>query len=218
MIFYKLKTLKKNIKNFLTKISLLLILLIFPNLILIYIKYPIYDGLRLFLWFTPYLVIIPAIVFSYLINDNNFLFKSIKIIFLFLFVLHLINFIKITPYHYTFLNYFSGNIEERYKQFENDYWSVSLKELILSSNLPEKKINYITCGTSLGIVKTYMKEKYGNVEYTNLNSANYIIMTNRTLYSKKSKSISNCFDEYDFENVAEVKRNGLILSAIKKIK
>ena len=217
MIFYKLKTLKKNIKNFLTKISLLLILLIFPNLILIYIKYPIYDGLRLFLWFTPYLVIIPAIVFSYLINDNNFLFKSIKIIFLFLFVLHLINFIKITPYHYTFLNYFSGNIEERYKQFENDYWSVSLKELILSSNLPEKKINYITCGTSLGIVKTYMKEKYGNAEYTNLNSANYIIMTNRTLYSKKSKSISNCFDEYDFENVAEVKRNGLILSAIKKL-
>ena len=72
LIFYKFKTLKKNIKNFLTKISLLLILLIFPNLILIYIKYPIYDGLRLFLWFTPYLVIIPAIVFSYLINDNNF--------------------------------------------------------------------------------------------------------------------------------------------------
>ena len=34
----------------------------------------------------------------------------------------------------------------------------------------------------------------------------------------KKQSISNCYDEYDVENVAEVKRNGLVLSAIKKIK
>ena len=43
-------------------------------------------------------------------------------------------------------------------------------------------------------------------------------MTNRTLYSEKNKSISNCYDEYNLENVAEVKRNGLILSAIKKLR
>ena len=41
-------------------------------------------------------------------------------------------------------------------------------------------------------------------------------MTNRTLYSDENQSISNCFDKYDYKNVAEVKRNGLILSAIKK--
>ena len=63
-----------------------------------------------------------------------------------------------------------------------------------------------------------MKQKYKNVEYVGINKANYVIMTNRTLYSEKKKSISNCYDEYDFQNVAEVKRNGLILSAIKKIK
>ena len=63
-----------------------------------------------------------------------------------------------------------------------------------------------------------MRQKYKNVEYVSINSANYVIMTNRTLYSEKNQSISNCYDEYDFENVAEVKRNGLILSAIKKIK
>ena len=48
--------------------------------------------------------------------------------------------------------------------------------------------------------------------------ASYVIMTNRTLYSDKKQSISNCYDEYNLENVAEVKRNGLVLSAIKKIK
>ena len=43
-------------------------------------------------------------------------------------------------------------------------------------------------------------------------------MTNRTLYSKKNQSISNCYDEYDFENATVLKRNGLILSVIKKVK
>jgi len=63
-----------------------------------------------------------------------------------------------------------------------------------------------------------MKQKYKNVEYTDINNASYVIMTNRTLYSEKNQSISNCFDEYNYENVVEVKRNGLIISAIKKIK
>ena len=61
-----------------------------------------------------------------------------------------------------------------------------------------------------------MKQRYKNVEYVDINAANYLIMTNRTLYSEKNKSISNCYDEFNFENVAEVKRNGLVLSAIKK--
>ena len=37
------------------------------------------------------------------------------------------------------------------------------------------------------VAKTYMKQKYKNVEYTDINTANYIIMTNRTLYSEKIK-------------------------------
>ena len=109
-------------------------------------------------------------------------------------------------------------IEKEYKKFENDYWSISLKELILSSNLNDKQVSFAVCGVSAGIAKTYIEQKYKNSEYTDINSATYVIMTNRTLYSEKNQSISNCYDEYDFENVAEVKRNGLTLSAIKKIK
>ena len=188
------------------------------NIILIFITYPIYDGLRLFLWFTPYLVIIPAIVSYCILNNKNLFFDSIKAVLFFLFFLHLFNFIKITPYHYSFLNYFSGDAQSRYKKFENDYWSTSLKELILSSNLNEKQVRFAVCGVSAGIAKTYIEQKYKKSEYTDINSATYVIMTNRTLYSEKNQSISNCYDEYDFENVAEVKRNGLTLSAIKKIK
>ena len=132
--------------------------------------------------------------------------------------MHIYNFIKFTPYHYTYLNYLSGDANKGYQKFENDYWSISLKELILSSNLKGAKINFSVCGVNASVAKIYMKQKYKNVEYTDINNASYVIMTNRTLYSKKNQSISNCFDEYNYENVVEVKRNGLILSAIKKIK
>ena len=43
-------------------------------------------------------------------------------------------------------------------------------------------------------------------------------MTNRTLLSEKDNKITNCYDEYGTENVHQIKRNGIILSAIKKIK
>ena len=70
------------------------------------------------------------------------------------------NFLTITPYHYTFLNYFSGNKELRYKKFENDYWSTSLKELILSSELGDGRITFYSCGVNPEIAKMYMKQKY----------------------------------------------------------
>ena len=63
-----------------------------------------------------------------------------------------------------------------------------------------------------------MKQKYKNVEYTDIKKASYIIMTNRTMFSENNKSISNCYDEYNLENIAEVKRNGVVLSAIKKLR
>ncbi len=218
IILIKIKKLKDSFNNFSKKILFILGMLIFPNIVVVLIKYPIYDGLRLFLWVTPYLVLIPAISLFVILDNKNIFFKSLKIITIFLVIFHLYNFIKITPYHYTFLNFFAGDLDKRYKKFENDYWSVSLKELIFSSNLKGKKIKYYSCGVNASIAKTYMRQKYKNAEYTDKINANYIIMTNRTLYSEKNQSISNCYDEFDYENIAEVKRHGLILSAIKKVK
>ena len=63
-----------------------------------------------------------------------------------------------------------------------------------------------------------MKQKYKRSEFTNKNNAAYVIMTNRTLFSKKNNKITNCYDEYGAENIHQIKRNGIVLSAIKKNK
>ena len=113
------------------KISLIIAILIFPNIILLFIPYPIYDGLRLFLWSLPYICVIPGLVIYYLIE--NYKYKTIKIISLILsfFIFYfMFNFFSITPYQYTYLNFFNGQKDIRYKKFENDYWGTSMKELI----------------------------------------------------------------------------------------
>ena len=56
---------------------LIISILIFPNLILFIIPYPIYDGMRLFLWSLPYLCVIPALSIYYLYQNLNFLWLKI---------------------------------------------------------------------------------------------------------------------------------------------
>ena len=63
-----------------------------------------------------------------------------------------------------------------------------------------------------------MKKRYNNSTLTSYEKADYIILTNRTLYSKKNDKITNCFNEYNYESISQVKRNDLVLSAIKIIK
>ena len=66
------------------------------------------------------------------------------------------------------------------------------------------------------LTKIYMKKRYKRSEFTSREKASYVIMTNRTLFSKKENKISNCYDEYNSENVHQISRNGMILSVIKK--
>ena len=218
VLFFNWELLKNSFNNFKIIIILIFFLLIFPSLVLILIPYPVYDGVRLFLWSAPYLVIIPSITTYIIFSNNNFFYNITKIILSLLFVFHIFNFLTITPYHYTFLNYFSGKKELRYQKFENDYWSTSLKELILSSKLGDDKVTFYSCGVSPGIAKKYMKQKYKRSEFTDIDNASYIIMTNRTLISKKDNKITNCYDEYQLENIHQIIRNGIVLSAIKKNK
>ena len=218
VLFFNWKIIKNNFNNFKITISSIFFLLIFPSLVLIIIPYPVYDGVRLFLWSVPYLVIVPSITTYIIFINKNFFYNFLKIVLSLMFFFHIFNFITITPYHYTFLNYFSGKKEFRYKKFENDYWSTSLKELILSSKLVDDKITFYSCGVNPGIAKKYMKQKYKNSEFTNKSNASYIIMTNRTLISKKNNKITNCYDEFQSENIHQITRNGIVLSAIKKNK
>jgi len=215
---------KKKFKFFNYKILILFIILIYPDLIGLIIPYPLYDGLRLFLWSIPYFCIIPALTIYYLIE--NFKFKSIKIatsILTFFIFIFLYNFFSITPYQYTYLNSLNGDVHKRYQKFEGDYWASSLNELFKKSSFEKNKtLNFSTCGCDNSLAKKYLqKNGYYNIDFVHPKNAEYIVMTNRVV-SKENQNdgppkLTNCFDKYSGNDIFRVERNGLLLSVIRKI-
>ena len=204
-------------KLFNYKLLLLILILLYPNLIVLFFPYPIYDGMRLFLWTLPYFCLIPGLTIYYLIGNLKFLKVKIAFILLCLcFFYFLINFLIITPYQYTYLNIFNGKMETRYQKFENDYWGGSIKELINKSNLDfNKTIKFATCGVNAKVAKYYLKKKGNhNFKFVSANDASYIIMTNRVTWNG---NFITCFDNFKGTNISKVERNNLILSVIRKI-
>ena len=226
ILFIKYLSFFRNKFNLFTyKISLIILILIFPNLLSLIVPYPVYDGMRLFLWTIPYFCIIPGLTVYFLIENYKSL--KIKIVTSFLFILSILslyNFFTLTPYQYTYLNLFNGKKDIRYKNFEGDYWSVSIKELIKKSNFEkQKKIHFAACGIDHNFVKNYLKKYgYNNIVFVTLDNADYIVMTNRVVKDEKvmdnKLQLTNCFDKYDGTNVVEVSRNGGLLSVIRKLK
>ena len=152
--------LKKKFNDLYYKTTLIVFIIIFPNLLLLISPYPIFDNLRLFLYLIPYLSIIPAIVIFYLLENLKFKINKIILTSLsILFIYFIYNFFSLTPYQYTYLNIFNGKFSESHKKFESDYWGTSIKELLKNSNF--KKDNHIKlalCGMGRGHV-SYVLEK-----------------------------------------------------------
>ena len=199
------------------KLSFVILMLVFPNLIIFFIPFPVNDGMRLFLWVLPYYCIIPGLAIYYLIE--NLKFKKIKLISFVLaiaFVFYFLNFILLTPYHYTYLNSLNGKVENRYKKFENDYWATSLGELIKNANFKtDKVLKFGTCGFINSAPKHYLKKRADlSYKFVPIDEADYMIMTNRV---SRWHGVLNCFDIFKGNDIATVKRNGLILSVIRKI-
>ena len=213
----------KKFNFFYYKLLLVISVIIFPTFLLFIMPYPVYDGIRLFLWSIPYFCIIPGLTIYYLIENFNYIKSKISLTFIiFLIIFYLVNFFTITPYQYTYLNSFIGKKENSYKKFENDYWGSSMRELVKISNFERNKvINIATCGVNHNIVKKYLKKKK-NLTFAIVkpDKADYIIMTNRVILRNNNSSsvdeLTNCFDKFSGENVFEVKRNGFILSTIRK--
>ena len=200
-------------------------MLIFPNLVVFLIPLPLYDGARLFLWALPYFTIIPGLMIYYLIENFNYMKPKLTLIFLSAFIVYfLFNFFMITPYQYTYLNIFNGESKNRYQKFENDYWGISIKELIKYANFEDKKfLKIATCGISPKIPKKYLEEKgFSNNEFVAPIKSDYLIMTNRVVFAEEkaeySKKMINCYDKYKGSNISAVSRNGLVLSVIRKVK
>ena len=204
------------------KISLIIFILIFPNLILLVNPYPLYDGMRLFLWTIPYFCIIPGLTIYYLLKNFKKIKSKLTLISLSFFIVYfLIMFFTITPYQYTYLNFLNGKMENGFRKFENDYWGSSIKELIKYADFKKNEtIEIATCGINSKIPKSYLKKKgYINLKFVPINEANYIIMTNRVvLDNEKNKELkfTNCFDKFSGDDIFQVKKNGLLLSVIRK--
>tara|TARA_Y100000816_G_scaffold67400_1_gene44927 strand:+ start:11018 stop:12598 length:1581 start_codon:yes stop_codon:yes gene_type:complete len=214
----------KKFPDFNYKLLTIISMVLFPFLLLLLTPFSIYDGLRHVLWMIPYTCIIPALTIYYFFKKINYFTSKaalLSLIILIGYFLH--NFLLITPYQYTYLNTFSGKIENRYKKFENDYWGSSLKELINKINLDKNSvINIATCGVSVNVVKEYLKKKgFKKIRYGNPNNSNYIIMTNRVTPQNanvyKSENLVNCFDKFQGKDIFKVSRNGMTLSVIRKI-
>ena len=210
--FYEIK-----FKFFYYKLSFVIVMIIFPNLIMFFIPFPVNDGMRLFLWVVPYYCIIPGLVVYYLIENLKFIkIKITSAVLALFFIFYFFNFISLTPYQYTYLNSLTGKVENRYKKFENDYWATSLGELIKNANFKNDTVLKLgTCGFISSSPKYYLKKKPSlNYKFVPIEEADYIIMTNRV---SRWHGVLNCFDIFKGDDIATVKRNGLILSVIRKI-
>jgi hypothetical protein len=225
IIFFKLNNFfKEKIYLFNYKLLLVISMVVFPFLIVFFLHFSLYDGLRHVLWTLPYFCIIPGLTIYYLIENIKSIKVKLTLSLLSLFIIYfLFNFFVITPYQYTYLNILNGKIENRYKKFENDYWSSSIKELTKKITLDKKGIiSFATCGINQNVAKYYLKKNgYSNFRLGNSKDSNYIIMTNRVTSDKEnaynSENLVNCFDKFKGENVYKVTRNGLLLSVIRKI-
>ena len=175
----------------------------------------------------PYFCIIPSLTIYYLIRNLKFLrYKILLATLVILFVYNIFIFLKLTPYQYTYLNAFSGNFSNAHTKFENDYWAVSIKELVkkipLETNFikEKKKITLAYCGVPHSLVKKELKKipqlQYDVLELTNP-KIDYILMTNR-LQKVSEENVNTCFNNFVGEDLITVERHGLVLSALRKIK
>jgi len=140
-------------------------------------------------------------------------------------ILYAINFFKINPYQYTYINSFNGKFSNNVKKFENDYWGLSIKELIkkFENNYEidiNKQYNFAFCGINNDIA-TYYLDKIDKLSYTKVhNNENYdfIIMTNLNNGNRLTKPINvkSCYEDFLGTDLYSVKRLGLKLSILRE--
>ena len=227
--FLKIKLFMKKIsKGFNFKVSIILLIIFFPNFLLLISPYNVYNGLRLFLYIIPFISIIPAILIFFLYKEiKNNVYKFTLTLVIILQFFFLFNFFSISPFHYSYVNIFAGKYSDNSEKFENDYWGISTKKLISSINTNSEifKINkpkIAVCGVEKYAQIKYLK-KVKNLNFEIVNNSekyDYIIMNNRTFWDSgiqlNDSRVQTCFSKFQGKDIAVVDRRGLILSKITK--
>ena len=218
-IFYS-----KICSNFTYKFIIILLFILIPIFISIIYKVKIHDGLRYFLYLLPLFSITSALYLYYLFKNKFIFINKVFLFFIFIFFsFFIVNFIKITPYHYTHVNIFY-KINPNKITFEHDYWGSSLKKLIYdfseSENLVENP-KIAVCGANPNVVDFYLK-KYGLSNYQKADiykKFDYAIIVNRTLnpgnFNEETFVPTTCFEKLkSHKTFLDVSKNSLILSKI----
>ena len=210
--------------DFYNKIFLIFFVILFPNFLLLLSPYSPYDGVRFFLYLIPYISIIPAILFFFILkNLKSFFNKLIFSSLLFFTFFALFNFFYLTPYHYVYLNTFAGKTTYHSLKFENDYWGVSTKKLIskIEKNLAEFNnipVKFATCGIEEKAQITYLKKvKSLNFKMVkNSDDYDFIIMNNRVPFDQEKDltRIKTCFQKFQGVDIIKIKARDLVISKI----
>ena len=221
-----IKKIKTEIKLFNEKIYFEILSIFYPMLLVFFLKIQLYDEIRLFLFLIPYFLIIPAISFYYLVSNLSEGFNKLLIAFCsMLFLYYIYSFFLLAPYQYVYVNSFAGKFASLDKKFENDYWGISLKELVGKINANEEMskknyIKFIVCGLPGASVKYNLNNLENKINFKIVRpeeNPDYVILNNRTIKSLKSDDIHTCFKEYTGKNIIKVERKNLVISAIKEI-
>jgi hypothetical protein len=213
---------KKKFTNFNYKLYFIILVFSLSLIMLTFSPYPLYDGMRKFMFLIPFFIFIPSLG-MYFVICNNSLIKSKLCIFLILAstLIFLFKFFSLTPYQYVYLNYLNGKTSNNHLKFENDYLTTSIKELLKKSKfIDEKYIRLKFCGIGKGKIKKYLnKYNFSRVKLVAYEDEyDYVIMTNRVNWKSLNnlKKTETCFQTFNGKVVSQVKRNGLVLSAIKE--
>ena len=210
----------KSNQNFFYYSMISLFLLIFPILIAIFLNLKIHDGLRYFVYLIPLFNIIPSIFLYYLYKEFNSLKNKIISIFLLpFFIIFIIKFVLITPYHYAYLNLFN-DIFLKKDSFENDYWGSSSKELVKKFSKKvynDKSLNIAICGINHINVKYYLKKNgINNFNFVTLDEKfDYAFLINRAISNDKNNQQQTCYSKFfDKKVFISVKKSFIDLSKI----
>ena len=221
---------KKNFNDFSLTILLSSIITIFPTLLIISTDLRVFDGIRYFLFILPFYLIIPSVTIYYLLkNIKKRIIQFNLMVIIVLMSLYITVFIKINPYQYSYINFFLLNEKALKNKFENDYWGISLKEIVGKINNDDKikfseKKNVGLCGfyhpNFLIELSKYPNININPVGLYGNQKLDYVITNNRSHYYKiegSTKEWVNCDDFFDGETIIEVRTNKVSLSKFKTV-
>ena len=206
--------------SFKNKIIIISSIIFFPVLLHMIFQVKIYNGIRLFLFIFPFLSLMLAVCFFYILKNfkRSIYIKSIFGVIIIFFFLFLQRFMYLTPYHYDYSNFFNINFSKTEKLYIHDYWTASYKELmeLIKSNESLTNVKADFCGGHYFTLK-YLANKYSGKKVTLVpyEQADYIIMIDTVTNDLKNKS--SCFMLRQGVDVVSVDRLGVKLSVLRKL-